>query len=61
MGCGCGKKTAGATAPAHNSNRMTTYQVLKDQTVLSEYNNLRDARAEAVIQGGRVKVTSKQK
>lgn len=60
MGCGCGKRAAGGT-PQAGSNKMTIYQVLQGQTVLSEYSNLREARAEAVVKGGRVKVTSKQK
>lgn len=64
MGCGCGgkKSNAGANiAPTTSTNRLTVYQVIKDTTVLKEFDNLREARAEAVAVGGRVKVTSKSK
>lgn len=63
MGCGCssGKNTKQVPGVTQSTVRFTVYQVLKENEVVSEFSNLREARAAAVEVGGRVKVTSKMK
>lgn len=59
IGCNCGKNRS--TTISTPVQRVTVYQVMsvKDGSVLEEYSNLTEARAEATKVGGRVRVQSK--
>lgn len=58
FGCGCNKKATGVNATA-TARRVTVYEVQKDGLTVAEFGTLPEARAKAVAEGGRVKVSSK--
>lgn len=60
VGCNCGGKGSRIATSLNRVQRVTVYQVIdSNNQVVSEFNSLADARAEATTVNGRVKVTSK--